>query len=155
MQSFVNNSYLLTWLATWMMHCSKTGYTFNTNSICFTFPFSIDSLKSSSWMHLCFSVNYRIFFLKDLVCWLNTDFMQLFPWGGKLTSESIKFFSPIVIWTKFTSNPQKYDILYSAFREYYKVITPASWSTSWMTIHILPNTLSIPIYKTFQLIHTL
>uniref|UniRef100_A0A0R0GHF1 Uncharacterized protein n=1 Tax=Glycine max TaxID=3847 RepID=A0A0R0GHF1_SOYBN len=41
--------------------------------------------------------------------------------GREATSESIKFFSPIVIWTKFTSNPQKYDILYSAFREYYKV----------------------------------
>ncbi|XP_073224807.1 phytochromobilin:ferredoxin oxidoreductase, chloroplastic-like [Cicer arietinum] len=47
--------------------------------------------------------------------------MQHFPWGGKLTSESIKFFSPIVIWTKFTSSPQKYDVLYSAFRDYYKI----------------------------------
>ncbi|KAJ0083571.1 hypothetical protein Patl1_29431 [Pistacia atlantica] len=48
------------------------------------------------------------------------DFMQLLPWGGKLTSESIKFFSPIVIWSKFTSSQDKHDALYSAFMEYYK-----------------------------------
>lgn len=47
--------------------------------------------------------------------------MQLLPWGGRLTSESIKFFSPIVIWTKFTSSQDKHDALYSAFMEYYKV----------------------------------
>lgn len=47
--------------------------------------------------------------------------MQLLPWGGKLTSESIKFFSPIVIWSKFTSSQDKHDALYSAFMEYYKV----------------------------------
>lgn len=46
--------------------------------------------------------------------------MQLLPWGGRLTSESIKFFSPIVIWTKFTSSQDKHDALYSAFMEYYK-----------------------------------
>lgn len=47
--------------------------------------------------------------------------MQLLPWGGKLTSESIKFFSPIVIWSKFTSSQDKHDALCSAFMEYYKV----------------------------------
>lgn len=47
--------------------------------------------------------------------------MQLLPWGGKLTSESIKFFSPIVIWTKFSSSKSKHEVLYSAFMEYYKV----------------------------------
>ena len=52
---------------------------------------------------------------------LNTDLMQLLPWGGKLTSESIKFFSPIVIWTKFTPSQEKYDVLYSALVDYYKV----------------------------------
>lgn len=51
----------------------------------------------------------------------NTDFMQLLPWGGKLTSESLRFFSPIVIWTKFTSSQYKHDVLYSAFMDYYKV----------------------------------
>lgn len=55
---------------------------------------------------------------------LYTDLMQHFPWGGKLTSESIMFFSPIVIWTKFTSSPQKY-VVYSAFRDYYKVLIPS------------------------------
>ena len=65
--------------------------------------------------------------------------MQLFPWGGKLTSESIKFFSPIVIWTKFTSSPQKYDTLYSAFRDYYKV-TPAYSGTE-----LLPRSVFVDI----------
>lgn len=46
--------------------------------------------------------------------------MQLFPWGGKLTSESLKFFSPIVIWTKFPPSQDRYECLYSAFKEYYK-----------------------------------
>ncbi|KAH1211300.1 Phytochromobilin:ferredoxin oxidoreductase, chloroplastic [Glycine max] len=63
---------------------------------------------------------YKEKYFKSLIP-LGLKYAELFPWGGKLTSESIKFFSPIVIWTKFTSNPQKYDILYSAFREYYKV----------------------------------
>ncbi|XP_014505314.1 phytochromobilin:ferredoxin oxidoreductase, chloroplastic isoform X2 [Vigna radiata var. radiata] len=63
---------------------------------------------------------YKDKYFKSLIP-LGLKYTQLFPWGGKLTSESIKFFSPIVIWTKFTSNPQKYDILYAAFRDYYKV----------------------------------
>ncbi|XP_017431253.2 phytochromobilin:ferredoxin oxidoreductase, chloroplastic isoform X3 [Vigna angularis] len=63
---------------------------------------------------------YKDKYFKSLIP-LGLKYTQLFPWGGKLTSESINFFSPIVIWTKFTSNPQKYDILYSAFRDYYKV----------------------------------
>ncbi|XP_050368587.1 phytochromobilin:ferredoxin oxidoreductase, chloroplastic isoform X3 [Argentina anserina] len=45
---------------------------------------------------------------------------NLLPWGGKLTSESLKFFSPIVIWTRFTSSSNNYEVLYSAFIEYYK-----------------------------------
>jgi phytochromobilin:ferredoxin oxidoreductase len=49
--------------------------------------------------------------------------MQLLPWGGKLTSESLKFFSPIVIWTRFTPSELKNDVLYSAFTDYYKVWT--------------------------------
>ncbi|TKY57467.1 Phytochromobilin:ferredoxin oxidoreductase [Spatholobus suberectus] len=63
---------------------------------------------------------YKEKYFKSLIP-LGLKYAELFPWGGKLTSESIKFFSPIVIWTKFTSNPQQYDILYSAFRDYYKV----------------------------------
>lgn len=49
--------------------------------------------------------------------------MQLFPWGGKITSESMKFFSPIVIWTTFSTSRDKHDDLYSAFVDYYKVQT--------------------------------
>lgn len=60
-------------------------------------------------------------FLRYMAWWLNTAFMQLLPWGGKLTSESLKFFSPIVIWTRFTSSSNNYEILYSAFMDYYKV----------------------------------
>ncbi|KAJ4845978.1 hypothetical protein Tsubulata_000787 [Turnera subulata] len=52
---------------------------------------------------------------------MGLKYAELFPWGGKLTSESLKFFSPIVIWTKFTSSQYRHDSLYSAFTEYYKV----------------------------------
>ncbi|KAG4113397.1 hypothetical protein ERO13_D13G221350v2 [Gossypium hirsutum] len=51
---------------------------------------------------------------------LGLKYTELLPWGGKLTSESIKFFSPIVIWTKFSSSNSKHEVLYSAFMEYYK-----------------------------------
>ncbi|KAK9059105.1 hypothetical protein SSX86_021724 [Deinandra increscens subsp. villosa] len=51
---------------------------------------------------------------------LTTDCMQLLPWGGKLTSESLKFFSPIVIWTRFSSSHEKHNLLFSAFTDYYK-----------------------------------
>ncbi|EOY32816.1 hypothetical protein QUC31_019250 [Theobroma cacao] len=51
---------------------------------------------------------------------LGLKYTELLPWGGKLTSESIKFFSPIVIWTKFSSSKSKHEVLYSAFMEYYK-----------------------------------
>lgn len=51
---------------------------------------------------------------------LGLKYTELLPWGGKLTSESIKFFSPIVIWSKFTSSKSNYEVLYSAFVEYYK-----------------------------------
>ncbi|KAE9614706.1 putative phytochromobilin:ferredoxin oxidoreductase [Lupinus albus] len=64
--------------------------------------------------------DYKEKYFKSLIP-LGLKYAEHFPWGGKLTSESIKFFSPIVIWTKFTSSPQNYDILYSAFRDYYKV----------------------------------
>ncbi|CAL1403660.1 unnamed protein product [Linum trigynum] len=51
---------------------------------------------------------------------LGLRYAELLPWGGKLTSESLKFFSPIVIWTKFQSVDCMYENLYSAFTEYYK-----------------------------------
>lgn len=51
---------------------------------------------------------------------LGLKYAELLPWGGKLTSESLRFFSPIVIWTKFSSSHNKHDVLYSAFMDYYK-----------------------------------
>jgi phytochromobilin:ferredoxin oxidoreductase len=47
--------------------------------------------------------------------------MQLLPWGGKITSESLRFFSPIVIWTTVASSHLVHDLLFSAFVDYYKV----------------------------------
>lgn len=46
---------------------------------------------------------------------------ELLPWGGKITSESLKFFSPIVIWTIFESTEHNHHVLHSAFVDYYKV----------------------------------
>ncbi|KAB1228016.1 Phytochromobilin:ferredoxin oxidoreductase, chloroplastic [Morella rubra] len=51
---------------------------------------------------------------------LGIKYSELLPWGGKLTGESLKFFSPIVIWTRFTPSENKYNALYSAFVDYYK-----------------------------------
>jgi hypothetical protein len=51
------------------------------------------------------------------------DEMQLLPWGGKITSESLRFFSPIVIWTIFEPTEANHQALYSAFVDYYKVRT--------------------------------
>ncbi|KAM1804376.1 hypothetical protein FF1_030241 [Malus domestica] len=63
--------------------------------------------------------HYRDKYYKSLIP-LGVKYSELLPWGGKLTSESLKFFSPIVIWTRFTSSPNNYDVLYSAFMDYYK-----------------------------------
>ncbi|XP_010672650.2 phytochromobilin:ferredoxin oxidoreductase, chloroplastic [Beta vulgaris subsp. vulgaris] len=51
---------------------------------------------------------------------LSIKYAELLPWGGKLTGESLRFFSPIVIWTRFTSSQHKHDILFDAFSDYYK-----------------------------------
>lgn len=63
--------------------------------------------------------DYKEKYYKSLMP-LGVKYAELLPWGGKLTSESIKFFSPVVIWTKFTPNQRKYDALYSAFVDFYK-----------------------------------
>jgi phytochromobilin:ferredoxin oxidoreductase len=47
-------------------------------------------------------------------------YAETFPWGGKLTGESIKFFSPLVMWTRFSSSKEKHKALFSAFLEYYQ-----------------------------------
>ncbi|XP_002516715.2 phytochromobilin:ferredoxin oxidoreductase, chloroplastic [Ricinus communis] len=64
--------------------------------------------------------DYKEKYYKSLLT-VGLKYVELFPWGGKLTSESLQFFSPIVLWTKFTSSQSKHDDLYSAFADYYKV----------------------------------
>lgn len=63
--------------------------------------------------------DYKERYFKSLMP-LGLKYAELLPWGGKLTGESLKFFSPIVIWTRFSPSQDKYDILYSAFMDYYK-----------------------------------
>ncbi|XBI32397.1 hypothetical protein VPH35_055852 [Triticum aestivum] len=48
-------------------------------------------------------------------------YSELLPWGGKITSESLRFFSPIVIWTIFEPTERNHHVLYSALMDYYKV----------------------------------
>ncbi|KAL8122212.1 phytochromobilin:ferredoxin oxidoreductase, chloroplastic isoform X2 [Apium graveolens] len=63
--------------------------------------------------------DYKDKYYKELIP-LGLKYAELLPWGGKLTSESMRFFSPIVIWSKFSSNQDNYNVLYSAFMDYYK-----------------------------------
>ena len=58
------------------------------------------------------------------------DEMQLLPWGGKITSESLRFFSPIVIWTILEPTEANHQVLYSAFMDYYKVSVHLFFSSS-------------------------
>ncbi|KAK4789769.1 hypothetical protein SAY86_017073 [Trapa natans] len=62
---------------------------------------------------------YREKYYKSLLP-VYAKYADLLPWGGKLTSESVKFFSPIVIWTRFSTSPYLHDVLYSAFKDYLK-----------------------------------
>ncbi|KAF8396219.1 hypothetical protein HHK36_017833 [Tetracentron sinense] len=64
--------------------------------------------------------DYKEKYYKSLMP-LGIKYAELLPWGGKLTSESLRFFSPIVIWTKFSSSQYNHDVLYSAFMDYFKV----------------------------------
>ncbi|PIA48235.1 hypothetical protein AQUCO_01400666v1 [Aquilegia coerulea] len=63
--------------------------------------------------------DYKEKYYKSLIP-LGLKYAELLPWGGKLTSESIRFFSPIVLWTKFTSSQDNHEIVFSAFMDYYK-----------------------------------
>lgn len=63
--------------------------------------------------------DYKDKYYKKLIP-LGLKYAELLPWGGKITSESLRFFSPIVIWTKFTSSQDNCNVLYSAFMDYYK-----------------------------------
>ncbi|XP_073271158.1 phytochromobilin:ferredoxin oxidoreductase, chloroplastic [Primulina huaijiensis] len=61
--------------------------------------------------------DYKEKYYKHLIP-LGLEYAELLPWGGKITPESLKFFSPIVIWTKFSPCQDKHHALYSAFKEY-------------------------------------
>uniref|UniRef100_A0A5B6ZGD9 Phytochromobilin:ferredoxin oxidoreductase n=1 Tax=Davidia involucrata TaxID=16924 RepID=A0A5B6ZGD9_DAVIN len=63
--------------------------------------------------------DYKEKYYKSLMP-LGLKYAELLPWGGKITSESLRFFSPIVIWTKFSSSHDRHSVLYSAFMDYYK-----------------------------------
>ncbi|KAH7667864.1 Phytochromobilin:ferredoxin oxidoreductase protein [Dioscorea alata] len=69
---------------------------------------------------------------------LGQKYAELLPWGDKITSESLSFFSPIVIWTKFATSQTKHDVLFSAFRDYFK---------AWLELvdQALPETNSLQI----------
>ncbi|CAM6097789.1 unnamed protein product [Calypogeia fissa] len=59
---------------------------------------------------------YKERFYTDLLPLAN-KYIELLPWGDKLTAESLQFFSPLVLWTK----PQSEDVgklLYPAFQDY-------------------------------------
>uniref|UniRef100_A0A7C9CVJ7 Phytochromobilin:ferredoxin oxidoreductase n=1 Tax=Opuntia streptacantha TaxID=393608 RepID=A0A7C9CVJ7_OPUST len=51
---------------------------------------------------------------------LGMKYAGLLPWGGKLTAESLRFFSPVVIWTRLTPSRDNHDVLFAAFKDYYK-----------------------------------
>ncbi|MQL91014.1 hypothetical protein Taro_023610 [Colocasia esculenta] len=63
--------------------------------------------------------DYKDKYYKELLP-LGKRYAELLPWGDKITSESLKFFSPIVIWSKFTPSQSMHEILYSAFMDYFK-----------------------------------
>lgn len=63
---------------------------------------------------------YKEKYYKNLLP-LGMKYAELLPWGGKITGESLGFFSPIVIWTRLTPSQRNHDILFAAFKDYYKV----------------------------------
>ncbi|XP_058199199.1 phytochromobilin:ferredoxin oxidoreductase, chloroplastic isoform X2 [Rhododendron vialii] len=63
--------------------------------------------------------DYKEKYYKSLLP-LGLKYAELLPWGGKITSESLRFFSPIVIWTRFSPSEFNYEVLYSAFKDYFK-----------------------------------
>lgn len=63
-------------------------------------------------------MDYREKYYKKLIP-LGQKYAEVLPWGDKLTSESITFFSPVVLWSKFSSSKHMFQILYSAFKDYF------------------------------------
>ncbi|GJN16745.1 hypothetical protein PR202_gb03766 [Eleusine coracana subsp. coracana] len=63
--------------------------------------------------------DYREKYYKNLMP-LAHKYSKLLPWGGKITSESLRFFSPVVIWTILEPTETNHHVLYSALTDYYK-----------------------------------
>ncbi|KAL4204319.1 hypothetical protein AMTRI_Chr01g131530 [Amborella trichopoda] len=63
--------------------------------------------------------DYKAKYYKNLMP-LGQKYAELLPWGSKITGESLGFFSPIVIWSKFCTDQHLHDILFAAFKEYFK-----------------------------------
>lgn len=51
---------------------------------------------------------------------LGLKYSELLPWGGKITGESMRFFSPVVLWTRFSPSQDKHDVLFAAFKDYFR-----------------------------------
>ncbi|PUZ53004.1 hypothetical protein GQ55_5G019400 [Panicum hallii var. hallii] len=64
--------------------------------------------------------DYREKYYRNLMPHIH-KYSELLPWGGKITGESLRFFSPIVIWTILEPTEANHQVLYSAFMDYYKV----------------------------------
>ncbi|KAL8137610.1 hypothetical protein V2J09_003611 [Rumex salicifolius] len=49
---------------------------------------------------------------------LGLKYTELLPWGGEITGESMRFFSPIVLWTRFSPSQDMQNVLFAAFKDY-------------------------------------
>ncbi|KAI5058804.1 hypothetical protein GOP47_0026974 [Adiantum capillus-veneris] len=63
---------------------------------------------------------YKEKYYKGLIPMVN-KYTEVLPWGQQLTTESLQFFSPIVIWTKLESRQDVQEKLFSAFKDYIQV----------------------------------
>lgn len=52
---------------------------------------------------------------------LVNKYTEVLPWGQKLTTESLQFFSPLIIWTKLESRQDVQEKIFSAFKDYLQV----------------------------------
>nr|GEV27699.1 heme oxygenase 2 protein 1 [Tanacetum cinerariifolium] len=64
----------------------------------------------------CFFIHVKL----DHSAKTNLNVEQIFLSNGNLTTESLKFFSPIVILTKISPRHKNQDILFSLFKDYCK-----------------------------------
>jgi hypothetical protein len=50
--------------------------------------------------------------------------LQVLPWGGEFTAESLQFFSPALLWTRPSDRTTVQTVILEAFKEYVDVSTP-------------------------------